>query len=69
MGERRGAERVLVRKALVKRPLQRARRRWEDNIKMAAQEVGGGGMDYIDLAQGRDRCQDFVKAVMKIQGR
>jgi hypothetical protein len=52
-GERR--VRVLVGKPEGKRPLGRARRRWEDNIKMDLQEVGSGGRDWIELAQDRDR--------------
>ena len=55
MGERRGVYRVLVGKPEGKRSLGRTRRRWEDNIKMDLQEVGFGGMDWIDLAQDRDR--------------
>jgi hypothetical protein len=48
-----------------KRPRGRPRRRWEDNIKMDLQEVGCGGMDWIDLAQYRDRWRALVNAVMK----
>ena len=55
MGERRGVYRVSVGKPEVKRPLGRPRHRWEDNIKMDLQEVGWRGMDWIDLAQDRDR--------------
>jgi hypothetical protein len=55
MGEMRGVYRVLVGKAEGKRPLGRPRRRWEDNIKMDLQEVGCGGMDWIELGQDRDR--------------
>jgi hypothetical protein len=56
MGERKGVYRVLVGKPEVKGPHGRPRRRWEDNIKMYLQEVGlGGGMDWIDLAQDKDR--------------
>jgi len=55
MGEGRGMYRVLVGKAEGKRPLGRPRHRWEDNIKMDLQEVGCGGMDWIELAQDRDR--------------
>jgi len=55
MGERRGAYRVFVGKPEGKRPLGRPRHRWEDNIKMNLQEVGCGGMDWIELAQDRDR--------------
>ena len=47
-----------------KEPLGRPRRRWEDNIKMDIQEVGFGGMDWIQLAQDRNRWQALVNAVM-----
>jgi hypothetical protein len=49
-GEKRGVYMVLVGKPEGKRPLGRPRRRWEDNIKMHLQEVGGRGMDWIELA-------------------
>jgi len=51
MGERRGVNRVLVGKPEGKRPMGRLKRRWEDNIKMNLQEVGCGGMGWIELAQ------------------
>jgi hypothetical protein len=54
-GERRGAYRALVGKPEGRRPLGRPRRRWEDNIKIDLREVGWGGMDWINLAQDRDR--------------
>jgi len=57
MGKKRSVYRVLVGKPGEKRPLGRSRRRWEDNIKMDLQEVGCGGMDWIELAQDRDRCR------------
>ena len=50
-----------------KRSLGRPRGRWEDNIKIELQEVGCGGMDWIDLAQDRDRWQAFVNAVMNLR--
>ena len=55
LGERRCAYSILVGKPKRKSPLGRPRRRWEDNIKMNLQEVGCGSMDWIDLAQERDR--------------
>jgi hypothetical protein len=64
MGEGRGVYRVLVGKPEGKRPLGRPRRRWEDDIKMDLQEVGCGGVDWIELAHGRDRWRALVNAVM-----
>ena len=55
MGEGRGVHRLLVGKPEGKRPLGRHRRRWEDNIKMDLQEVGGSFADWMELAQDRDR--------------
>jgi hypothetical protein len=60
MGEDRGVHRVLVRKPEGKRQLGRPRRRWEDNIKMDLQEVGGGRGNWMELAQDRDRWRDLV---------
>jgi 3-oxoacyl-ACP reductase-like protein len=54
-GEKKGVYRVVVGKPEVKRPLGKPRHRWEDNIKMDLQEVGCGSMDWIELAQDRDR--------------
>jgi len=66
MGERRGVYRVLVRKPEEKRPLGRPRCRWEDIIKMDLQEIWCGGMDWIELAQDRDRWRALVNAVMNL---
>ena len=49
-----------------KEPLGRPRRRWEDNIKMDLQEVGGGG-DWMELAQDRDKCRALVNMVMNFR--
>jgi hypothetical protein len=49
------------------RPLERPRRRWEDNNKMDVQEVGFGVMDWIELAQDRDMWRSFVTAVMNLR--
>ena len=67
MGERRGVYRVLVGKPEGKRLLGRPRRKWEDNIKMDLQEVGCGGMDWIELAQDRDGWRELVTAVMNLR--
>ena len=49
-----------------KRPLGRPRHRWEDNIKMDLREVGCGGMDWVDLAQDRDRWRAVMNMVMNL---
>ena len=51
-----------------KKPLGRRRRRWEDNIKMDLQVVGYGDVDWIELAQDRDRWRALVSAVMSLRG-
>jgi hypothetical protein len=67
MGERRGIYRVLVWKLEGKRVLGRPRRRWENNNKMDLQEVRYRGMDWIDLAQDRNRWLAVVNAVMNLR--
>ena len=67
MGERRGVYRVLVGKPEAKRPRGRPRRRWEDNIKMDLQEMGCGFMDWIELAQDKDRWRTLVNAVKNLR--
>jgi hypothetical protein len=67
MGEGRGVYRVLVGKTEVTRPMGRPRCRWEDNIKMELQEVGGGCMDWIELAKHRDMWWTLVNAVMNLR--
>jgi hypothetical protein len=67
MGDRRGAYMALVGKPEGRRQLGRPRRRWEDNIKMDLREVGWGGMDWINLAQDRDRWRAVVNAVMNLR--
>ena len=67
MGERRAVNRVLVGKPEGKRPLGRTRLRWEDYIEIDLQEVRCVGMDWIELAQGRDRWRAVVTAVMSLR--
>ena len=67
MGEEREVYRVLVGKPEGKRPLGRPRRRWMDNIRMDLQEVGCGYIDWIGLAQDRDRWRTLVSAVMNLR--
>jgi hypothetical protein len=67
MRERRGVYRVLVGKPEGKRPLQRPRRRREDNIKMDLQEVGCEGIDWNEMAQVRERWRALANAVMNLR--
>jgi hypothetical protein len=67
MGEERGVHRVLVGKPEGKRPLGRPRRRWEDNIKMDVQEVGGVRGDWMELAQDRNKWRALVSTLKKLR--
>jgi len=67
MGEGRGVYRVLVGKPEGRRPLGRPRRRWKDNIRMDLLEVGCGCVDWMELAQDRDRWGALVSAVMNLR--
>jgi hypothetical protein len=67
MGEKRNAYRILVGKPEGKRPLGRQRRMWVNNIKMDLREIGWDGMDWIDLAQDRDRWRALVNTVMNLR--
>jgi hypothetical protein len=67
MGEDRGVHRVLEGRPEGKRQLGRPRRRWEDNIKMDLQEVGGGHWDWMELVQDTDRLRALVGTVKDIR--
>jgi len=67
IGEERGVYWILVGKPEGKRPLGRPRRRWVDNIRMGLQEVGCGYVDWIGLAQDRDRWRTLVSTVMNLR--
>jgi hypothetical protein len=67
MRERRGAYRILVGRSEGRSPLGRPRRRWEDNMKMELQEVGWRSMDWIDMAQDRDRWRTLVNEIMNLR--
>jgi hypothetical protein len=67
MGEESVSYRILVGRPEGRRPLGRPRRKWDDNIKMDLEEVGWVGMDWIELAQDRDRWQALVNAVMNLR--
>ena len=64
---RRGGVQGFVGKLEGKRPLERPRRRWVDNIRIDLQEVGCGYMDWIGLAQDRDRWRRLVSAVINLR--
>jgi hypothetical protein len=67
MGEGRNVYRVLVGKPEGKRPLERPRRRWKDGIKMDLREIGWEAVEWIHLAQARDRWRAVVNAVMNLR--
>ena len=67
MGEERGVYRVFLEKPERKRPLERPRRRWVDNIRMNLQEVECGYMDWIGLVQDRERWRTLVSVVMNLR--
>jgi hypothetical protein len=67
MGEGKGVYRVLVGKPEGRRPLGRPRRRWEDNIRMDLWEVGCGCVDWMEVAQDRDRWCALVSAVLNLR--
>jgi hypothetical protein len=67
MGKERSVYRIFVGKPTGNKLLGRPRHRWEDNIKLDLQEVGCGYMDWIDVAQERDRRQAQVNAVMNLR--
>jgi len=67
MGEGRGVYRVLVEKPEGRRPLGRPRHRWEDNIRMDLREVGYGCVDWMELAQDRDRWRALVSVVTNLR--
>jgi hypothetical protein len=69
MGEERGVHRELVEKPEEKRPLGRPRRRWEYNIKINLQEVGGGRGNWMELAQDRDGWRALVSTFISICSR
>jgi hypothetical protein len=67
VGEKRDGYRVLMGKREGKRPLGRSRSRWEDNIKIDLEEVGCGGVDWIELTENRDKWRALVNAVMNLR--
>jgi hypothetical protein len=66
MRKKRNAHRILVGKPEGKRPLRKPKRRWVDNIKMKFRELGWGGMDLINMVQGRYQWRALANTVMKL---
>jgi hypothetical protein len=67
MGEERNVYRVLMGKPEGKRPLGKPRRRWEDGIRIDLREIGWGSVDWIQLAQDRDRWRALVNTMMNLR--
>ena len=67
VGDKRGTYTTLLGRPECKRPLIRPRRRWKDNIKLDRQEAGWGGMDWIDLAEDKNRLRALVHVVMNLR--
>jgi hypothetical protein len=67
MGKMRNAYKMLVRKPEERRPFERPRRRWENNIRIDLSVIGWGGVDWMHLAQDRDQWRVLVNAVMKLR--
>jgi hypothetical protein len=67
MGEKRNAYRILVGKSEGNTPLSRPRRRWVNSIKMDLREIGWDGVDWIDMAQGRDQWRAIVNTVLNLR--
>jgi hypothetical protein len=67
MGAKGNAYRILVGKPGGKRPLEGPRCRWVDKIKMDFRETGWGGIDWVDLAQNRDKLRAFVNTVINLR--
>jgi ribosome biogenesis protein Nip4 len=67
LGEVRGTYNILVGRPEGRKPLGRLRHRWEDNIEMELREIGFGVVDWIHLAQDRDRWRSLVNTVMSLR--
>jgi hypothetical protein len=66
-GEKRNAYRIFVGMPEGRRPLGRPRRRWMDNIKLGLREIVWGGINWIDLAQNRDKWRTLVNTIMNLR--